>query len=190
MAKETWPIECSRFGREYKLAPRTDVEKRILSLCVYNYHVCLIKKEKRVSVIGFDTKKLLNMQTMQGCHPIFFFYSYWLGCMPFFIKHSQLNQHNLKSQFFRCSLSTYILWLRVFGNMRSGIQHYWTIYLYINKQCPSVNTLQIWIQMWRKQNKNFFSEPRFEPRSVGWMAGALTNSAMPPLMTSFLACPY
>jgi hypothetical protein len=29
---------------------------------------------------------------------------------------------------FRWSLSAFILWLRVFANMPSGIQHYWSIY--------------------------------------------------------------
>ena len=41
-----------------------------------------------------------------------------------FLIHSELNQYILKVCFFRCSLSTYILWLKVFGNMPSGIQHY------------------------------------------------------------------
>jgi hypothetical protein len=40
-----------------------------------------------------------------------------------------------------------------FGNMPSGILHYWSIYMNFNKQCSKVNTLHILIQMWHKQNK-------------------------------------
>jgi hypothetical protein len=63
----------------------------------------------------------------------------------------------IQNHIFRWSLSTYILWLRVLGNMPSGIRHYWSIYMYINKQCSRVNTLQIWIQMWHKQTQKIFS---------------------------------
>jgi hypothetical protein len=80
----------------------------------------------------------------------------------------------------RRSLSTYILWLRIFGNMPSGIQHYWSIWIYINKQCSRVNILQISNIMWHK-HIYFLSELRFEPRmNYGRLsqlchAAALTN---------------
>jgi hypothetical protein len=44
---------------------------------------------------------------------------YFLGSMPVFIKQGELNQY-----IFTWFLSTYILWLRIFGNMSSWFQHY------------------------------------------------------------------
>jgi hypothetical protein len=64
---------------------------------------------------------------------------------------------SMSFKFFRWSLSTYILWLRVIGNLPCGLQNYYTIFMYFNKQCSTVNTLQIWIKMWHKQNKKIFS---------------------------------
>jgi hypothetical protein len=78
-----------------------------------------------------------------------------LGRMPVFIEHG--DQYTFLNHIFRWPLSTYTLRFRVFWQLAWGIQHYWSIYMYIYKQCSRVNTLQIWIQMWHKQNKKTFS---------------------------------
>ncbi len=64
--------------------------------------------------------------------------------------------YTILNHIFRWSLSTYILWLRVFGKMPSGNQHYWSTYMCINKQCSRVNTVQILIQMWHCCSKLIF----------------------------------
>jgi hypothetical protein len=93
----------------------------------------------------------------------------------------------IKITFFRWFLSTYILWLRVFGNMpHSGIQHYWSIYMYIKNYAqeliPNIFGFQCDINRIRKY---FLSELKFKPGSLGWMMDALVNSAIPQLSENF-----
>jgi hypothetical protein len=73
---------------------------------------------------------------------ILFFKGYWLSRVPVFIKHSELDQC-ISNVHFRWSLSTPILWSRFFWQ-----NTHWDPILLVNIH----NTLQIWIQMWHKQN--------------------------------------
>jgi hypothetical protein len=63
----------------------------------------------------------------------------------------------LKSHFLDGSSPHTHIVVKGFGNMLSGMQDYWSIYIYINKYCWRVNTLKIWTQIGHKQNKNILS---------------------------------
>jgi hypothetical protein len=80
----------------------------------------------------------------------------WLGHLPIFIKSVALNQYNFKITFLDPSPHKYWGW-GCFGNMPSGFQIYWSIYMCINKQCSRVNTPHIWIETRHRQNKKMIS---------------------------------
>jgi hypothetical protein len=106
---------------------------------------------------------------------------FWLGRIPVFMKHSELNQYILKYNF-RWSLSEYILWLGVFSNLPSGFQYYWSIYIHkLANNAQEFKTLLILIKMWHKQKKRFFlSLLRFEPEPLGWITDAWAYFATLP----------
>jgi hypothetical protein len=106
------------------------------------------------------------------------------GRMLAYMKGGELNQYILKSHF-RWSLSTYILWLRVCGNMPVGSSIICK-YTYILTNNTQELTPYIYEFKWDKNRvrQYFMSMPIFQPQTLRRLMDALANSDMPPFWYS------